>query len=174
MSDFYNARTHIVYTPDATGEPHLLLVPGQLLLQPEPERQWESSNVSNDLIGSAWGYEGAAGNARLVLTWEALISCPTVAELERHLRRLELALNLNRMGSLRMGEALHAGTPTLWTEWHAVLTTCTVRRLSLEEAPALPGAWGGHFPLFPPDAPGGGLGFRIYDLRIYQSHGNSK
>jgi len=142
MSDFYTARTHIVYTPDATGEPQQLLVPGQLLLQPEPEREWESSNVSNDLIGSAWGYEGAAGNARLVLTWEALVSRPTVAELERHLRRLELALNLNRHGSLRIGEAFAAGLPTLCTEWWAVLSSCKVRRLPLDEAPGTQGAWG--------------------------------
>lgn len=142
MSDFYNARTHIVYTPDATGESHLLLVPGQLLLQPEPEREWESSNISADLVGADWGYEGAAGNARLVLTWETLVSRPTVAELERHLRRLELALNLNRHGSLRIGEAFADGLPTLCTEWWAVLSTCTVRRLSLDDAPSLPGAWG--------------------------------
>lgn len=143
MSDYYDARAHIEYTPQGSDSAHRLLAPGQLMLQPEPEREWESSNISADLVGADWGYEAPGGNARLVLTWEALVSCPTVAELERHLRRLELALNLNRMGSLRMGEALHAGTPTLWTEWHAVLTTCTVRRLSLEEAPALPGAWGG-------------------------------
>ncbi|MBQ4593026.1 MAG: hypothetical protein IJA81_00175 [Akkermansia sp.] len=145
MSDYYDARAHIEYTPQGSDSAHRLLAPGQLMLQPEPEREWESSNISADLVGADWGYEAPGGNARLVLTWEALVSCPTVAELERHLRRLELALNLNRMGSLRMGEALHAGTPTLWTEWHAVLTTCTVRRLSLEEAPALPGAWGGIF-----------------------------
>ena len=145
MADFYTARTMIDYSyRDAAGELHTreLLTPGQPMLQPEPERVWESSHISADLVGADWGYEAPAGNARLVLTWEAPVSFPTVAELERHLRRLELALNLHRMGSLRIGEAMHDGTPTLWTEWHAVLTTCTVRRLSLEEAPALPGAWG--------------------------------
>ncbi len=142
MSDYYHARAHIEYTPDATGESHLLLVPGQLLLQPEPEREWESSNISADLVGADWGYEAAAGNARLVLTWEALLCRPTVAELERYLRRLELALNLNRHGSLRIGEAFAAGLPTLCTQWNAVLTTCTVRRLPLDDAPALLGAWG--------------------------------
>lgn len=145
MSDFYTARTMIDYSyRDAAGELHTreLLTPGQPMLQPEPERVWESSHISADLVGADWGYESPAGNARLVLSWEAPVSCPTVAELERHLRRLELALNLNRMGSLRIGEALHDGRPTLWTEWHAVLTTCTVRRLSLDDAPALPGAWG--------------------------------
>lgn len=145
MADFFSARTAIDYSyRDAAGELHTreLLAPGQPMLQPEPTREWEASNISTDLIGSPWGYEAAAGNARLVLTWEALLCCPTVAELERHLRRLELALNLNRSGSLRIGEALHSGTPTLWTEWHAVLTTCTVRRLPQDDAPALPGAWG--------------------------------
>ncbi len=145
MSDFYTARAQIDYSyRDAAGELHTreLLTPGQPMLQPEPERQWESSHISADLVGADWGYEAPGGNARLVLSWEALVSCRTVAELERHLRRLELALNLNRMGTLRIGEALHDGRPTLWTEWRAVLTTCTVRRLSLEEAPALPGAWG--------------------------------
>lgn len=142
MSDYYYARAHIEYTPQGSDSAHRLLAPGQPMLQPEPEREWESSNISADLVGADWGYEHAGGNARLVLTWEALVSCPTVAELERHLRRLELALNLNRVGLLRIGEAMHDGTPTLWTEWHAVLTTCTVRRLPLEEAPALPGAWG--------------------------------
>ncbi len=142
MSDFYNARGHIVSTPDATGEPQQLLIPGQPMLQPEPEREWESSNISADLVGADWGYEHAGGNARLVLTWEALLCRPTVAELERHLRRLELALNLNRLGTLMLCEAYAAGLPTLCTQWHAVLTTCTVRRLSLDDAPALPGAWG--------------------------------
>ena len=142
MADFYNARAHIEYTPDATGEPQQLLAPGQLMLQPEPEREWESSNISADLVGADWGYEHAGGNARLVLTWEALLCRPTVAELERHLRRLELALNLNRHGSLRIDEAFAAGLPTLCTQWHAVLTTCTVRRLPLDDAPALPSAWG--------------------------------
>ena len=145
MSDFYTARTIIDYSyRDASGELHTrqLLTPGQEMLQPEPVREWESANVSADFIGADWGYEGAAGNARLVLSWEALVSCRTVAELERHLRRLELALNLNRVGSLRVGEAMHGGVPTLWTEWRAVLTTCTVRRLPLDEAPAMPGAWG--------------------------------
>jgi len=142
MADFYTARTHIEYTPDATGEPQQLLIPGQPMLQPEPEREWEISNISADLVGADWGYEHAGGNARLVLTWEALLCRPTVAELERHLRRLELALNLNRHGSLRIGEAFAAGLPTLCTQWHAVLTTCTVRRLPLDDAPALPGAWG--------------------------------
>ncbi len=145
MADFYTARTMIDYSyRDAAGELHTreLLTPGQPMLQPEPERQWESSHISADLVGADWGYEAPGGNARLVLSWEVLVSCRTMAELERHLRRLELALNLNRMGSLRIGEAMHDGTPTLWTEWHAVLTTSTVRRLSLDDAPALPGAWG--------------------------------
>lgn len=142
MSDFYTARTHIEYTPDATGEPQQLLVPGQLMLQPEPEREWESSNISADLVGADWGYEHAGGNARLVLTWEALVSWPTVAELERHLRRLELALNLNRLGTMMLCEAYAAGLPTLCTQWHAVLSTCTVRRLPLDEAPGTQGAWG--------------------------------
>ena len=145
MADFYTARTIIDYSyRDAAGELHTreLLTPGQPMLQPEPERQWEASNISADLVGADWDYEAPAGNARLVLSWEALVSCPTVAELERYLRRLELALNLNRMGSLRIGEAFADGLPTLCTQWQALLTTCTVRRLSLDDAPALPGAWG--------------------------------
>ena len=145
MSDFYTARTLIDYSyRDPTGETHTLalLTHGQLLLQPEPERQWEASNISADLVGADWGYEAPAGNARLILTWESLISRPTTADLERHLRRLELALNLNRSGSLRIGEALADGLPTLCTQWQALLTTCTVRRLSFDDAPALPGAWG--------------------------------
>lgn len=141
MSDFYQSRTHILYTT-REGEQHLLLEPGQLLLQAEPTREWESSNISADLVGADWGYEAAAGNARLVLSWEALLCCPTVAELERSLRRLELALNLHRVGWLTLGEALADGLPTLTTRWQALLTTCTVRRLPLEEAPGSPGSWG--------------------------------
>ena len=141
MSDFYQSRTHILYTT-REGEHHLLLEPGQLMLQAEPEREWECANISADLIGADWGYEAAAGNARLVLSWEALLCCPTVAELERSLRRLELALNLHRVGSLTLGEALADGLPTLTTRWQALLTTCTVRRLPLEEAPGSPGSWG--------------------------------
>lgn len=135
MSDFYQSRARVEYTT-AGGECHLLLTPGQLMLQAEPVREWEVSNISADLIGADWGYETACGNARLVLSWEALICRPTVAELERTLRRLELALNLHRVGSLCMGEALAEGVPTLCTQWQAVLATCKVRRLALEEAPA--------------------------------------
>ena len=141
MADFYNARVGVEYTPSG-GEALSLLTRGQLMLQAEPERVWESANISADLVGADWGYESAAGNARLVLTWEALVCCPTVAELERRLRRLELALNLNRVGSLTLCEAYADGLPTLCTRWHAVVATCTVRRLPLDDAPALPGAWG--------------------------------
>lgn len=142
MSDFYTARARIEYTPQGSDSAHLLLAPGQLMLQPEPEREWESANISADLVGADWGYEHTAGNARLVLTWEALLCRPTVAELERHLRRLELALNLNRLGSLMLCEAYADGLPTLCTQWHAVLSTCTVHRLPLDEAPCTQGAWG--------------------------------
>lgn len=141
MSDYYNARVRVEYTPSG-GESYTMLTPGQLMLQAEPERVWESSNISADLVGADWGYEAAAGNARLVLSWEALICRPTVAELERHLRRLELALNLHRLGTLTLCEAFADGLPTLCTQWHAVLSTCTVRRLPLEDAPGLPGSWG--------------------------------
>lgn len=142
MPAAYTSRAAIEFTPSDSVEPLHLLAPRQLMLQPEPSREWESSNISSNLVGAAWGYESAAGNARLILSWAALLNRPSVAELERNLRRLELTLNLNRMGSLRIGEAMHKGSPTLWTEWHAVLVSCTVRRLSLDEAPALPGAWG--------------------------------
>lgn len=128
------SRARVEYTT-AAGESHLLLCPGQLMLQAEPEREWECANISADLIGADWGYEAACGNARLVLSWEALICRPTVAELERSLRRLELALNLHRVGTLTLGEALAEGVPTLCTQWQAVLASCKVRRLSLDESP---------------------------------------
>lgn len=142
MSNFYTARFHALYTPTAADtNPRVLVTPGQYLTG-EASREWNTETITHNLVGSPYGLDVPAGNARLVMSWESLLKFPTVAALERYLRRLEIELNMNRAGKLEMAEAYHAGAPTLQTRWDAVVNTCTVRRLTSEEAPAEPGAWG--------------------------------
>ncbi len=142
MSDFYKARFRAVYTPDGEdATAWQLAYPGQLM--PEaPAREWSAETSTFNPVGSPYGLDVPAGNARLVYEWEALIHRGTRAKLERDLRRLEIALNTRRKGKLEMAEAYHAGTPTLLTRWVAVVNSCTVRPLTLEDAPPQPGAWG--------------------------------
>lgn len=142
MADFYSARISIHYTPKAEGATGwTLTTPGQYLTG-EPAREWNTETSTHNLVGSPYGLDVPAGNARLVFDWEVLVQRSTVAKLERYLRRLEIALNTQRAGKLDMAEAYHAGVPTLLTRWDAVVNACTVRRLTSEEAPAEPGAWG--------------------------------
>lgn len=142
MSDFYLARFRACYTSAGEDSQHwMLAMPGQLLTG-EPAREWNTETSAHNLVGSPYGLDVPAGNARLVFDWEALVQRSTVAKLERYLRRLEIALNTQRAGTLDMAEAYHAGAPTLLTRWQAVVNSCTVRRLTAEEAPAEPGAWG--------------------------------
>ena len=142
MSKFYTARFHALYTPTAADtNPRVLVTPGQYLTG-EPGREWSEETSSHNLVGSPYGLDVPAGNARLVMSWESLMKFPTVAALERYLRRLEIELNMNRAGKMELAEAYHAGAPTLQTRWDAVVNTCTVRRCTSEEAPAEPGAWG--------------------------------
>lgn len=119
----------------------MLISPGQYLTG-EPTREWETVTSTHNLVGSPYGLDVPAGNARLVMSWEGLVRFVTVAALERYLRRLEIELNTQRAGKLEMAEAYHAGAPTLLTRWDAVVNSCTVRRCTSEEAPAEPGAWG--------------------------------
>lgn len=142
MADFYSARISIHYTPKAEGATGwTLTTPGQYL-PGEPAREWNTETSTHNLVGSPYGLDVPAGNARLVFDWEVLVQRSTVAKLERYLRRLEIALNTARAGKLDMAEAYHAGAPTLLTRWDAVVNSCTVRRCTSEEAPAEPGAWG--------------------------------
>lgn len=142
MSVFYKARFCANYAP-ALDEAQLwsLVTPGQYLTG-VPSREWSTETSTHNLVGSPYGLDVPVGNARLVLDWEVLVQRSTVAKLERYLRRLEIALNTQRAGKLDMAEAYHAGAPTLLTRWDAVVNSCTVRRLTAEEAPAEPGAWG--------------------------------
>lgn len=142
MSDFYTARFRAQYTPDLDeAQPWELVTPGQYLTG-MPSREWSTETSTHNLVGSPYGLDVPAGNARLVVEWESLFNFSTVGELERYLRRLEIELNIHRAGKLDMAEAYHAGAPTLLTRWDAVVNTCTVRLLTSEEAPAEPGAWG--------------------------------
>lgn len=142
MSDFFTARFRAQYTPDLDeAQPWELVTHGQYLTG-MPSREWSTETSTHNLVGSPYGLDVPAGNARLVFDWEVLVKRSSVAKLERYLRRLEIALNTQRAGKLEMAEAYHAGAPTLLTRWDAVVNTCTVRRLTSEEAPAEPGAWG--------------------------------
>jgi|GEM_PF-6886364 len=142
MSNFYTARFHALYTPAADDtNPRVLVSPGQYLTG-EPAREWNTETSNYNLVGSPYGLDVPAGNARLVMSWESLMKFPTVAALERYLRRLEISLNTARAGKLETAEAYHAGAPTLLTRWDAVVNSCMVRRCTSEEAPAEPGAWG--------------------------------
>ena len=142
MSDLYKARFGAHYTPAVDeAQPWQLTTPGQYLTG-EPAREWNAETSTHNLVGSPYGLDVPAGNARLVFDWEVLVKRSSVAKLERYLRRLEIALNTQRAGKLEMSEAYHAGAPTLLTRWDAVVNSCTVRRCTSEEAPAEPGAWG--------------------------------
>lgn len=143
MSDFYHSRFRAVYyyAEGGTQESWSLAEYGDYLTG-EPTREWSAETASHSLVGAVWGLDEPAGNARLLLGWEVLIRRATMAELERYLRRLEIALNTHRRGTLDMEEAWHAGAPTMLTHWRAVISAATVRLLPLEAAPGLPGAWG--------------------------------
>ena len=143
MSDFYSSRFRAAYYyDDGTTQPTYTLAEYADLLTGEPTREWSAETASHQLVGSTWGLDEPAGNARLLLGWEVLVCRPTVAELEKHLRQLEIALNTHRSGTLDMEEAWHGGVPTMLTHWRAVISAATVRLLPLEAAPGLPGAWG--------------------------------
>ena len=142
MSDFYESRFWAEYqTPDPGSLAEVLTSPADYLTG-EPTREWSVETASHNLVGSAWGKDEPVGNARLLLGWEVLVCRPTVAELEKHLRRVEIALNTDRSGRLLLDEAWQDGLPTMSTKWQAVVNTATVRLLTLDEAPPLPGAWG--------------------------------
>ena len=143
MSDFYHSRFRAVYYfAEGTTQPAWSLAEYGDYLTGEPTREWSAETASHSLVGSDWGLDVPAGNARLLCGWEVLVSRPSVAELEKHLRQLEIALNTHRSGTLDMEEAWHGGVPTMLTHWQAVVNSCTVRLLPLDAAPGLPGAWG--------------------------------
>ena len=143
MSDFYSSRFRAVYYYDeGTTQPAWSLAEYGDYLTGEPTREWSAETASHSLVGAVWGLDVPAGNARLLVGWEVLVLRPTVAELEKHLRQLEIALNTHRSGTLDMEEAWHEGVPTMLTHWQALINSATVRLLPLESAPGLPGAWG--------------------------------
>ena len=93
MSDFYTARFRAQYTPaNEEAQPWALTTPGQYLTG-EPAREWNAETSTHNLVGSPYGLDVPAGNARLVFDWEVLVKRSSVAKLERYLRRLEIALN---------------------------------------------------------------------------------
>lgn len=143
MADFYSSRFRAVYCyAEGTTQPTYTLAEYEDYLTGEPTREWSAETASHSLVGAVWGLDEPAGNARLLLGWEVLVCRPTVAELEKHLRQLEIALNTHRSGTLDMEEAWHGGVPTMLTHWRALISAATVRMLPLEAAPGLPGAWG--------------------------------
>lgn len=142
MSDFYKSRFLAEYESSSPDEDRLELTNRGSYLTGEPTREWSVETASYSLVGSAWGMDVPVGNARLLLGWEVLVCSPTVAKLEKHLRQLEIKLNTDRRGWLWIYEAYVNGSTTLITKWQAVVNTATVRLLTLDEAPPLPGAWG--------------------------------
>lgn len=144
MADFLQARFAAVFSyADAEGveRAHVLTLP-RWLLTAAPERSWEHQTAQFNLIAREFGEDVPTGNARLTLAFESTRRAPSVAQLERDLRCLELALNLHRQGSLTLREAWHGGAPLLSTRWRCTVNACTPRRLTAEDAPPLPGAWG--------------------------------
>lgn len=145
MPDFIQARFAACYhgLPDARGAACCCqLVRPRWLLSAVPERSWEHQTAQFNLIGRDYGEDAPLGNARLCLAFEALRRAPGVAQLERDLRCHELDMNLRRRGSLTLQEAWQGGAPLMTTRWLCTVSACTVRRLSSDDAPPLPGAWG--------------------------------
>lgn len=144
MADFYSCRFRAVFHhadgPSVYSD--WVLAEFGDYLTGEPTREWSAETASHQLVGSEWGLDVPAGNARLLLGWEVLLCYPTVAELELQLRRREIMLNTHRSGTLDMEEAWRAGAPTMRTHWRAVIVSATVRLLPQEAAPGLAGAWG--------------------------------
>lgn len=142
MNYFYEARVSVKYREGgAEGESVDLVKRGQYLLG-EPVREWSMETVSHNLIGAEYGVEVPVGNARLMYEVEAVVKRSSVRELEIYMRRLEIRMNTKRAGTVEIAEAYEAGEAGLRTRWEAVVNSCTVRRLTSEEAPAEPGAWG--------------------------------
>lgn len=151
MSDFYKARLAATFTPASTTgaapnpnppQAELPLIRHNHLLAEPPTLEWSLQTASYEYIAHTWAGDLPTGNARLTLAAQPLLRANTRAALERKLRRLELALNLNREGSLLLEEAFSQGVPTLHTYWHAVIETANASPLPLDQAPPIPGAWG--------------------------------
>ena len=140
MSDFYKARLAATYTAE-DGEETTLIRHGHLLAEPAA-LEWSLQTASYEYIAHEWAGDLPTGNARLTLAAVPLVRAHTRAALERKLRRLELELNLHRVGTLLLEEGFSEGAATLHTWWHAVVETANASPLPLEEAPPIPGAWG--------------------------------
>lgn len=140
MSDFYKARLAATYTPQG-GEEVALVRLGHLLAEPAG-LEWSLQTASYEYIAHEWAGDLPTGNARLTLAAVPLVRAHTRSALERKLRRLELELNLHRVGTLLLEEGFSEGAATLHTWWHAVVETANASALTLEEAPPIPGAWG--------------------------------
>ena len=140
MSDFYKARLAATYTAEGRDEV-MLIRHGHLLAEPAAQ-EWSLQTASYEYIAHEWAGDLPTGNARLALTAQPLVRAHTRASLERKLRRLELELNLHRVGTLLLEEGFSEGAATLHTWWHAVVETANATPLPLEEAPPIPGAWG--------------------------------
>lgn len=140
MSDFYKARLAATYTPQG-GEEVALIRHGHLLAEP-PTLEWSLQTASYEYIAHTWAGDLPTGNARLTLAAQPLVRANTRAALERKLRRLELELNLHRVGTLLLEEGFSQGAATLHTYWTAVIETANATPLPLDQAPPIPGAWG--------------------------------
>lgn len=140
MANFTLARFCAVYsTPE--GETETLTKHNDFLEAP-PAREWNVNTVQHNPVGARWGHDVPTGNARLSLSWRVYVRADSVAAVERKLRWLELQLNLNRAGKLRIEEAYSGEEPTMVTEWRAVVETARPVLLGSDEAPAGAGAWG--------------------------------
>lgn len=140
MSDFYESRCGVCFTP--TDSDALTLLRFGQLMPSEVSREWQHVTASFDLVGAAYGVDEDGGNSRLTLEFSALISAPTVAELERRLFKREVHLNTHREGVVRLLMAYHEGQPTMLTDWRALLNSADTRRCTYDEAPDGAAAWG--------------------------------
>lgn len=140
MSDLYRARLALTYMPDTMDE--ITLIRPHDLLTGTPSREWELQTANHSLLGRAWGEDRALGSARLTWSAEVCVRARTVGRLTARLRALELDLNTHRQGSVMLWEGWHDGRPMIETSWRCLVAAATVRGLTMEEAPPMPGAWG--------------------------------
>ena len=95
------------------------------------------NNSLEKIITTAIQIPGVKVNRDVFLT--EMFQKKGAAERERILKLGPVEAGCSREELKRMAQAI---LDTLLTRWDAVVNTCTVRRLTSEEAPAEPGAWG--------------------------------
>lgn len=130
----FTSRVYAEYTPADGGEPLVLCRKGDLLYE-LPQTEWELQTHSAQFVGRAWAADYPQGNARYRITLAIAVSAPTVAQLERRLRRLEYTLNTQRSGTVTLREAYQGDTALYTTRWVAVVMQARGALADSETAP---------------------------------------